>query len=84
MAAPIEFVCIAEHEGRGDPSITLEQRAWAYCASGAGVAHQWTRIDPTPVETLRLRPGNGRPHLVSDDSRERSLSNSPGRQPARP
>jgi len=68
MAALIEFVCIAEHEGRSDPSITFEQRAWAYCGSGAADAHQWSRIDPTAVETLRSRPGNGRPHLAPDES----------------
>src|SRR3979411_3176861 len=59
MAAMIEFVCIATHEGRGDPAITLEQRAWAYCAAGAADKHQWTRIDPTAVETLRTPPGSG-------------------------
>ena len=79
MAALIEFVCIAEHGTRSDPSITLEQRAWAFCASGAGGGHQWTRIDPTPVETLRSRPGNGRPHLASDESAEASTASSPGR-----
>ncbi len=79
MAAPIEFVCTAKHERRSDPSITLEQRAWAFCAAGAGDGHEWTRIDPTAIETLRLRPGNGRPHLVPDESDERSLTDRPAR-----
>lgn len=81
MAALIEFVCIATHGSRGDPSITLEQRAWAYCAAGAGEAHQWMRIDPTAVEKLRSRPGNGNGgvHLTPDKSDERSLAGRPAR-----
>jgi hypothetical protein len=75
----IEFVCIAAHDRRDDPSITLEQKAWAYCAAGATEAHAWSRIDPTAVETLRLRPGNGRLHLVPDDGGERSLAPGPAR-----
>jgi hypothetical protein len=79
MAALIEFVCIATHGRRSDPSVTLEQRAWAFCAAGAGDGHRWTRIDPTAVETLRSRPGNGRTHLVADESDERSLTGRPPR-----
>lgn len=74
MAALIEFVCVAEHKRRGDPSVTFEERAWAYCAAGAADGHEWARIDPTPVETLRSRPGNRRPHLVADEARQQSLS----------
>lgn len=79
MAALIEYVCIAKHESRGDPAITVEQRSWAYCAMDAGGAHQWSRIDATPLETLRSRPGNGRPYFVPDESDERSLTGSPAR-----
>jgi hypothetical protein len=79
MAALIEFVCIGTHERRGDPSITFEQRAWAYCAAGGADGHKWSRIDPTAVETLRSRPGNGRPHLVSDEVAETSSASGPGR-----
>lgn len=79
MAALIEFVCIAKHEGRGDPSITVEQRSWAYCLAGAHDGHHWTRIDPTAVETLRSRPGHGRPYFVSDESDEQSLTAPPAR-----
>lgn len=79
MAALIEFVCIAAHARRGDPSITLEQRAWAYCASGAAEGHEWTRIDPTAIETLRSRPGYGRPHLVPNASEAESVPGRPAR-----
>lgn len=79
MAAKIEFVCIARHEGRGDPSVTLEQRAWAFCPFGAMEGHQWTRIDPTAIETLRSPASNGRLHLALDEADERRLSTSPGR-----
>jgi hypothetical protein len=79
MAALIEFVCIGKHESRGDPSVTVEQRVWAYCASGAPSGHQWTKIEPTAVETVRSRPGYGRPYFVSDDSDEQSLTASPAR-----
>ena len=67
MAALIEFVCIASHASRGDPSITLQERAWAYCSWGASADHQWTRIDPTAVEALRAPAGNARPRLVPGD-----------------
>jgi hypothetical protein len=73
MAALIEFVCTAAHEHRSDPSVTVEQRAWAYCPSGGGADHQWTRIDPTAVETLRSPAGNGRTHLAHE-SDEGSLT----------
>jgi hypothetical protein len=79
MAALIEFVCVADHKVRTDPSITLEQRAWAYCGAGAGDAHRWARIDPTPVETVRSRPSTGRAHLAPSESDEGSLARSPGR-----
>jgi hypothetical protein len=79
MAALIEFVCIATHESHGDPSITLEQRSWAYCAAGGNEGHQWTRIDPTAVETLRSPAGNGRTHLARDESYEHTLTGRPAR-----
>ena len=79
MAAMIEFVCIAGHERRGDASVTLEQRAWAYCAAGAAESHKWTRIDPTAVETLRSPAGNGHVHLMPDESNEKKLAGPPAR-----
>ena len=77
MAALIEFLCVAKHESRNGPAITLEQRSWAYCATGAGDDHKWTRIDPTALEILRSRPGNGRGYFVPNESDERSLTGSP-------
>ena len=79
MAAMIEFVCTAAHERRSDPSITVEQKAWAYCAAGAIDAHEWARIDPTGVETLRSPAGNGRVQLVPDHVDEHSLTGRPAR-----
>src|SRR5439155_2205613 len=79
MAALIEFVCIATHARHGDPSITFEQRAWAYCAAGGNDGHQWSRIDPTAVETLRSPAGNGRPHLAPEESNEHTLTGRPAR-----
>jgi hypothetical protein len=79
MAALIEFVCIASHGRRGDPSITLEQRSWAYCAAGGGTGHQWARIDPTAIETLRSPAGNASIHLSAEQSDERSLTGRPAR-----
>ena len=78
MAALIEYVCTAKHERRGDPAVTIEQKSWAYCATGANGAHEWLRIEATPLETLRSRPGNGRPYFVPDESDERSLTSGPG------
>ena len=79
MAALIEFVCIASHKSRSDPSVTLEQRSWAYCSAGASDGHQWTRIDPTAVETLRSRPTNGSVHLAAEKNEEASLTGRPAR-----
>lgn len=79
MAALIEFVCVAEHAVRTDPSITLEQRAWAFCAAGASDAHEWARIDPTAVETVRSRASTGRAHLVLSESDEGRFARTPGR-----
>jgi hypothetical protein len=79
MAALIEFVCIGKHDSRGDSSVTVEQGVWAYCAAGAVDGHDWTRIDPTAIETVRSRPGYGRPYFVSDESDEQSLTASPAR-----
>jgi hypothetical protein len=79
MAALIEFVCIASHGSRSDPTITLEQKTWAFCAMGGGDAHEWTRIDPTAVETLRSRPSNGGIHLLPDNGDESTLTSRPAR-----
>lgn len=79
MAALIEFVCVADHGVRKDPAVTLEQRSWAYCASGANEAHVWARIDPTPVETVRSRPGSGQRNLAADEGNKGGFASSPGR-----
>jgi len=74
MAALIEFVCIATHERRSDPSITLEQKSWAYCSWGALADHRWTRIDPTSIEALRSPAGIGRTRLVQGEDAETSAT----------
>jgi hypothetical protein len=79
MTAMIEFICIASHQNRSDPSVTLEERAWAYCAAGARDGHKWTRIDPTAIETLRSPAGNGHVHLTSDEGDEKTLAGRPAR-----
>ena len=79
MAALIEFVCIATHPRHGDPSVTVEQKAWAYCAAGAIDAHEWARIDPTGVETLRSPARIGRVQLTPDKSDKRTLAGRPTR-----
>ena len=53
MAALIEYVCTAQHDRREEPAVTWQQGSWAYCSWGAEDRHQWTRIDPTAIETLR-------------------------------
>lgn len=70
MAALIEFVCTAQHDRRGEPSVTREQDSWAYCSSGAGEGHTWTRINPTAVEELRSPAGNAHARLVPDETPE--------------
>jgi hypothetical protein len=79
MAAMIEFVCIATHSRHSDPSITVEQKAWAYCSAGGVDGHKWARIDPTGVEALRSPAGNGRVQLVPDKTNKRSLTGRPAR-----
>jgi hypothetical protein len=68
MAALIEYVCTAQHDRREEAAVTLEQGSWAYCSSGAETGHRWTRIEPTPVETLRSPSGNGRPHPLGGET----------------
>jgi hypothetical protein len=75
----IEFVCIATHPRHGDPSVTVEQKAWAYCAAGAIDAHEWARIDPTGVETLRSPARNGRVQLLPDHVDKHNLTGRPAR-----
>ena len=79
MAALIEYVCTEQHGRREEPSVTLEQSSWAYCQFGASTGHKWKRIDPTAVENLRSRPGNGGVHLAVDKGDERSLAGRPAR-----
>ncbi|MDP9282399.1 MAG: hypothetical protein M3P38_09920 [Chloroflexota bacterium] len=67
MAALIEYVCTAQHDRREEPSVTLEQGSWAYCALGAISEHRWTRIDPTAVEALRSSARNGNTRSVKDE-----------------
>ena len=74
MPALIEFVCVATHRTRGAASITVEQRAWAYCSAGAADGHQWTRIDPTPIEMLRSPAGNSRTRPAQGEDAETSGS----------
>ena len=68
MAALIEYVCTAQHERREEPAVTWQRGSWAYCSWGAENHHQWTRIDPTAIETLRSPAGNGHPRLVPAES----------------
>lgn len=68
MAAMIEYVCTAQHARREEASVTLERGSWAYCSWGAGSDHQWTRIDPTGVETLRSPAGDARTPVVPGES----------------
>ena len=67
MAALIEFLCTAQHDGRGDSSVTLEQGAWAYCPAGVTEGHHWSRIDPTAIEKLRAHASE-RVRLVVDET----------------
>ena len=68
MAAMIEYVCTAQHQRRDEPSVTLEQGAWAYCSWGASADHRWTKIDPTAVEALRQVAGNNRARSATGDT----------------
>ena len=68
MAAMIKYVCTAQHDRRGEATVTLEQGLWAYCSYGASADHQWTKIDPTAVEALRSRGGNGRARLLIEET----------------
>lgn len=74
MAALIEYVCTARHDRRGEVLVTLEQGSWAYCSAGASQGHQWTRIDPTSLETLRSPAGKARTRLVPEETPERTVT----------
>ena len=60
MSALVEYVCDAAHldEKQGDgPLTTMVGREWAYCAWGGFTGHDWKRIEPTSISTLRIGPG---------------------------
>jgi hypothetical protein len=60
----IRFVCRTAAHQRAvltlDPAeptspVTLFQREWAYCPSGATDGHQWERIAGAAVQDIRVR-----------------------------
>jgi hypothetical protein len=65
--ASIEFICGVSHSGedtnRDGPTITLNGRAWAYCAHGGIEAHEWHPIVPMTLDELQT--GQHRPENLS-------------------
>jgi hypothetical protein len=58
MSSLIERICCAHIErSDSDPLITtLDGGTWAFCVGGAADGHDWRRIEPTLVDSLRARP----------------------------
>jgi hypothetical protein len=74
MSNLIELVCCAHLEhGDADPLVTTVEMVWAFCPGGAAEGHQWRRIEPTPIESLRIRPRQRMQELIKSDR----LANSP-------
>jgi len=53
LPAAVEYLCSRAHERRDEGTITIVEGTWAYCGCGAAEDHQWQRIPPTGVGTLR-------------------------------
>jgi hypothetical protein len=61
MEGLITFVC-RQPDHQGEPgevsnSITVVDRQWSYCHSGASEGHVWEQVEGTTVEALRRIPG---------------------------
>ena len=61
MEGLITFVC-REQGHQGEPgeisnSLTVVDRQWSYCPSGANAGHKWVQVEGTTVEALRRTPG---------------------------
>jgi hypothetical protein len=73
MSNLIELLCCAHLEqGKADPLVTTVENAWAFCAGGAADAHDWRRIEPTPIEPLRSRPRQRMQELIDEASLRRA------------
>ena len=63
--ALIEYVCLAKHgadrlDAKGY-AVAMHERRWAYCARGAEVHHEWTRVPPTPLDEVTTGKMEERP-----------------------
>ena len=58
MAAMMELVCAAHLEpSKRDPLVTaVDGGLWAFCPGGAEDGHDWRRVEPIPLGSLRVRP----------------------------
>jgi hypothetical protein len=70
MEARIEFVCAVNHNGedisRDGPTITLNEKAWAYCSRGGFDKHRWERIPPQSISELRVKAHRTPQHVFAD------------------
>ncbi len=67
------YICVATHEsevaGREGPTITLVERAWAYCRRGGFADHHWQHLAGDGLPLHELAAGRISP---SPDSRRHS------------
>ena len=59
--AKVSWVCVSEHAGEQlmlpGPTLTLNERMWAYCRLGGAGAHAWRPADElTSADSERYAP----------------------------
>jgi hypothetical protein len=78
-----KFVCVAtaHADGRADSALTIHERAWAFCPSGAdGGGHEWQPRDGLPLaDALRLMPRQPAPSVELSEPATPATSTPRGR-----
>lgn len=64
----IRFICAMAHSGedinRDAPTITINERLWAYCPRGGITGHAWQSITPMTIDQLEVGLHNAGRHLT--------------------
>jgi hypothetical protein len=66
MAAMIELMCAAHPDaGAAGPVVTTVDGVWAYCFGGAENGHEWRKIEPTTLESVRSGKHRSESHSLT-------------------
>jgi hypothetical protein len=65
LSALVDYLCAASHERRESGVVTVVDGHWAYCGQGGDEAHEWRRVDATPMAELLAMGQHAREDLVN-------------------